>query len=160
MAKVLNLANHAVTVEVRRMGGAFGGKESNGNLPAAAAAIVASKTGRAAKVRYDRDQDMIITGKRHDFRIDYRVGFDGDGRIQGVAFDQAARCGMSYDLSVPICDRAMFHADNTYYRPNARIVSYRCKTNTVSNTAFRGFGGPQGMIGIERVMDEIAQVLG
>ena len=160
VAKILNLANHAVTVEVRRMGGAFGGKESNGNLPAAAAAIVASKTGRAAKVRYDRDQDMIITGKRHDFRIDYRVGFDGDGRIQGVEFDQAARCGMSYDLSVPICDRAMFHADNAYYLPNARIASYRCKTNTVSNTAFRGFGGPQGMIGIERVMDEIAHVLG
>jgi len=160
VAKVLGLANHAVTVEVRRMGGAFGGKESNGNLPAAAAAIVASKTGRAAKVRYDRDQDIIITGKRHDFRIDYRVGFDGNGRIQGVEFDQAARCGMSYDLSVPICDRAMFHADNAYYLPNARITSYRCKTNTVSNTAFRGFGGPQGMIGIERVMDEIADVLG
>lgn len=160
VAKVLGLANHAVTVEVRRMGGAFGGKESNGNLPAAAAALVASKTGRAAKLRYDRDQDMIITGKRHDFRIDYRVGFDGDGRIQGVEFDQAARCGMSYDLSVPICDRAMFHADNAYYLPNARIASYRCKTHTVSNTAFRGFGGPQGMIGIERIMDEIAQVLG
>ncbi|MHA1152069.1 MAG: xanthine dehydrogenase molybdopterin binding subunit, partial [Alphaproteobacteria bacterium] len=160
VAKVLGLANHAVTVEVRRMGGAFGGKESNGNLPAAAAAMVASQTGRAAKVRYDRDQDMIITGKRHDFRIDYRVGFDGDGRIQGVEFDQAARCGMSYDLSVPICDRAMFHADNAYYLPNARITSYRCKTNTVSNTAFRGFGGPQGMIGIERIMDEIAQMLG
>lgn len=160
VAKVLGLANHAVTVEIRRMGGAFGGKESNGNLPAAAAALVARKTGRAAKVCYDRDQDMIITGKRHDFRIDYRVGFDGEGLIQGVEFDQAARCGMSYDLSVPICDRAMFHADNTYYLANARITSYRCKTNTVSNTAFRGFGGPQGMIGIERVIDEIAHFLG
>jgi xanthine dehydrogenase large subunit len=160
VAKVLGLANHAVRVEVRRMGGAFGGKESNGNLPAAAAAMVAQKTGRAAKVCYDRDQDMIITGKRHDFRIDYRVGFDGDGLILGVEFDQAVRCGMSYDLSVPICDRAMFHADNSYYLANARITSYRCKTNTVSNTAFRGFGGPQGMIGIERVIDEIAHFLG
>jgi xanthine dehydrogenase large subunit len=160
VAKVLGTANNAVTVEVRRMGGAFGGKESNGNLPAAAAALVAAKTGRAAKVRYDRDQDMIITGKRHDFRIDYRVGYDADGRIEGIEFDQAARCGMSYDLSVPICDRAMFHADNAYYLANARITSYRCKTHTVSNTAFRGFGGPQGMVAIERVMDEIAHALG
>lgn len=160
VAKVLGLSNHDVTVEVRRMGGAFGGKESNGNLPAAAAAMIAKRTGRAAKVRYDRDQDMIITGKRHDFRIDYRVGFDDEGRIQGIEFEQAARCGMSYDLSVPICDRAMFHADNTYYLANARITSYRCKTNTVSNTAFRGFGGPQGMVGIERAIDEIAHALG
>ncbi len=160
VAKVLGLSNNAVTVECRRMGGAFGGKESNGNLPAAAAALIASKTGRAAKVRYDRDQDMIITGKRHDFRIDYRVGFDEDGRIEGIEFDQAGRCGMSYDLSVPICDRAMFHADNSYYLPNVRITSYRCKTHTVSNTAFRGFGGPQGMVAMERVVDEIAHVLG
>ncbi|HER26690.1 MAG TPA: xanthine dehydrogenase, partial [Rhodospirillales bacterium] len=160
VAKVLNVANHAVTVEVRRMGGGFGGKESNGNLPAASAAIIAKMTGRAAKVCYDRDQDMIITGKRHDFRIDYKVGFDDEGRIQGITFDQAARCGMSYDLSVPICDRAMFHADNAYYLPDVLITSYRCKTNTVSNTAFRGFGGPQGMVGIERVIDEIAHHLG
>ncbi|MEK9725500.1 MAG: xanthine dehydrogenase molybdopterin binding subunit, partial [Rhodospirillaceae bacterium] len=160
VAKVLGLSNNAVTVEVRRMGGAFGGKESNGNLPAAAAALIAAKTGRAAKVRYDRDQDMIITGKRHDFRIDYDVGFDADGRIQAITYDQAGRCGMSYDLSVPICDRAMFHADNAYYLPNVRITSYRCKTHTVSNTAFRGFGGPQGMVAMERVIDEIAHVLG
>ena len=159
IAKVLGLTNNAVTVEVRRMGGAFGGKESNGNLPAAAAALIASKTGRAAKVRYDRDQDMIMTGKRHDFRIDYEVGFDNDGRIEGIDFQQAGRCGMSYDLSVPICDRAMFHADNSYYLPNVKITSYRCKTHTVSNTAFRGFGGPQGMVGIERVVDEIAHYL-
>ena len=160
VAKVLGTANHAVTVEVRRMGGAFGGKESQGNLPAAAAALAAKKTGRPAKVRYDRDDDMVITGKRHDFRIDYRVGFDDAGQILGVEFDQAVRCGMSFDLSVAISDRAMFHADNAYYLPNARITSYRCKTNTVSNTAFRGFGGPQGMVGIERVIDEIAQALG
>ena len=160
VAKVLGEANNAVTVEVRRMGGAFGGKESQGNLPAAAAALIARKTGRAAKVRYDRDQDMVITGKRHDFRIDYRVGFDETGRIEGVAVDQAARCGMSYDLSMPICDRAMFHADNAYYLANARIVSYRCKTNTVSNTAFRGFGGPQGMVAMERIIDEVAAACG
>ena len=159
VAKVLGSANHSVTVEVRRMGGAFGGKESNGNLPAAVAALIASKTGKPAKVRYDRDQDMIITGKRHDFRIDYKVGFDDNGRIEGVTFGQAARCGMSYDLSIPVCNRAMFHADNSYYLPNVRIKSYRCKTHTVSNTAFRGFGGPQGMLGIERVIDEIAHYL-
>ena len=160
VAKVLGVPNHSVTVEVRRMGGGFGGKESQGNLPAAAAALAAHVTGRPAKCVYDRDDDMIITGKRHDFRIDYRVGFDESGRILGVEFDQALRCGMSWDLSGPIADRAMFHADNCYSLPNARITSYRCKTNTQSNTAFRGFGGPQGMIGMERAIDHIAATLG
>ena len=160
VAHVLGVANHAVTVEVRRMGGAFGGKESQGNLPACAAALVAKATGRAAKVVYDRDDDIMITGKRHDFRIDYRVGFDDDGVIRGIEFDHALRCGMSWDLSEPIGDRAMFHADNCYYLANARITSYRCKTHTQSNTAFRGFGGPQGMVGIERVIDHIAHHLG
>lgn len=159
VAHVLGIANHAVTIEVRRMGGAFGGKESQGNLPACAAALAAKLTGRPAKVVYDRDDDIMITGKRHDFRIDYRVGFEADGRISGVEFDQALRCGMSWDLSEPIGDRAMFHADNCYFLPNARITSYRCKTNTQSNTAFRGFGGPQGMVGIERVIDHVASVL-
>ncbi len=160
VAKVLGIANHAVTVECRRLGGAFGGKETQGNLPAALAAMVARKTGRPAKVRYDRDDDFRITGKRHDFRIDYRVGFDDDGRVQGIAFEQAARCGLSFDLSMAIADRAMLHADNTYFLPDVRIVSYRCRTHTASNTAFRGFGGPQGMLGIERVMDQIAHALG
>jgi xanthine dehydrogenase large subunit len=160
VASVLGIGNHAVTVEVRRMGGGFGGKESQGNLPACAAALVARLTGRPAKVVYDRDDDMTITGKRHDFRIDYRVGFDGDGRILGIEFDHALRCGMSWDLSEPIGDRAMFHADNCYFLPNIRIASYRCKTHTQSNTAFRGFGGPQGMAGIERVIDHIAHELG
>lgn len=160
VASVLGVPNNAVTVEVRRMGGGFGGKETNGNLPTAVAALAAKLTGFPAKVRYDRDDDMIITGKRHDFRIDYQVGFDDDGRIQSIIFDQAARCGHSHDLSLSICDRAMFHADNCYYLPNVLITSYRCKTNTVSNTAFRGFGGPQGMVGIERVIDEIAYKLG
>ena len=159
VAHVLGVANHAVTVEVRRMGGAFGGKESQGNLPACAAALVAKATGRPAKVVYDRDDDIMITGKRHDFRIDYRVGFDDAGVIDGIEFDQALRCGMSWDLSEPIGDRAMFHADNCYYLANARITSYRCKTHTQSNTAFRGFGGPQGMVGIERVIDHIAHHL-
>jgi xanthine dehydrogenase large subunit len=160
VASVLGIGNHAVTVEVRRMGGGFGGKESQGNLLACASALVARLTGRAAKCVYDRDDDMIITGKRHDFRIDYRAGYDADGRILGIEFDQALRCGMSWDLSEAIADRAMFHADNCYYLPNVRITSYRCKTNTQSNTAFRGFGGPQGMVGIERVIDHIAHELG
>ena len=159
VAHILSIPNHAVTIEVRRMGGAFGGKESQGNLPACAAALAAKLTGRPAKVVYDRDDDIMITGKRHDFRIEYRVGFDNEGRILGVEFDQALRCGMSWDLSEPIGDRAMFHADNCYYLPNTRITSYRCKTHTQSNTAFRGFGGPQGMVGIERVIDHIAQHL-
>lgn len=160
VASVLGTANHAVTVEVRRMGGAFGGKESQGNLPACAAALVAKKTGRAAKVVYDRDDDMMITGKRHDFRIDYRAGFDNDGKILAVEFEQALRCGMSWDLSEPIADRAMFHADNCYYLNDVSITSYRCKTHTQSNTAFRGFGGPQGMAGMERVIDHVAAALG
>ena len=160
VAHVLGVPFHAITAEVRRMGGGFGGKESQGNLPAAVAALAARKTGRPAKVRYDRDDDMEITGKRHDFRIDYEVGFDADGRILGIVFEQAARCGMSFDLSMAVCDRAMFSADNAYYLPNARIRSYRCKTNTASNTAFRGFGGPQGILGMERVIEAIATQLG
>jgi xanthine dehydrogenase large subunit len=160
VAKVLGLPDNAVTVEVRRMGGGFGGKESQPALIAAIAALVAAKTGRPAKLRLDRDDDMVMTGKRHDFRIDYEVGFDAEGRIRGIRFDQAARCGYSADLSGAIADRAMFHADNAYRLNNAIIRSRRMKTHTVSNTAFRGFGGPQGMAGIERVIDEIAFALG
>ena len=156
VAKVLGLSDNAVTVEVRRMGGGFGGKESQPALVAAIAALAARKTGRPAKLRLDRDDDMELTGKRHDFRIDYEVGFDSNGVIQGVRFDQAARCGYSADLSAAIADRAMFHADNSYALHNATIHSRRMKTHTQSNTAFRGFGGPQGMVGIERVIDEIA----
>ena len=160
VAEVLGVDFNAVTVDVRRMGGGFGGKETNGNLPAAVAALAAKLTGRAAKVAYDRDDDMIITGKRHGFRIRYDVAFDDAGRIHAIDLDQAANCGWSTDLSLSICDRAMFHADNCYFLPHVEITSYRCKTNTVSNTAFRGFGGPQGMVGIERIMDEIAFALG
>lgn len=160
VAKALGISDHCVTIEVRRMGGGFGGKESQPALLASVAAMVAKKTGRAAKLRLDRDDDMEMTGKRHDFRIDYEVGFDADGRIEGIEFMQACRAGYSADLTGAIADRAMFHADNAYFLENVTITSHRCKTNTVSNTAFRGFGGPQGMVGIERVVDEIAARLG
>jgi xanthine dehydrogenase large subunit len=149
-----------IVVICRRMGGAFGGKESQAALIACIAAIAADKTGRSCKFRLDRDDDMIMTGKRHDFVIDYDVGFDASGRILGIDFEFAARCGMSADLSGPVNDRAMFHCDNAYFLENVRIVSHRCKTNTVSNTAFRGFGGPQGMFAIEYVIDDIARELG
>jgi xanthine dehydrogenase large subunit len=160
VSKLLHIPHADVTVEVRRMGGAFGGKESQASLFAAACALVASKTGRPAKFRVDRDDDMVMTGKRHDFTADYDVGFDDEGRIQGIRFELASRCGATDDLSRAINDRAMFHADNCYYFPAVEIVSHRLKTNTVSNTAFRGFGGPQGMIAIERVMDAIADAVG
>jgi xanthine dehydrogenase large subunit len=158
-ARALGRPDNAVTIEVRRMGGGFGGKETQAAQWAAIAALAAVKTRRPAKFRLERDDDMVMTGKRHEFRIDYDVGFDGEGRIQAIDFVQAARCGYSADLSGPIADRAMFHADNGYYLHNVRILSHRCKTNTASNTAFRGFGGPQGMVGIERVIDAIARHL-
>lgn len=160
IAHMLHRRSADVTVEVRRMGGGFGGKETQATAPAAACALVAALTGRPARMRYDRDDDMVITGKRHDFVIGYDVGFDGDGRIKGIRLDLASRCGMSADLSASINDRAMFHADNCYWLPTVEIVSHRLKTNTCSNTAYRGFGGPQGMIAIERVMDDIAAHLG
>ena len=160
VAKVLAKRAHNVTVEVRRMGGAFGGKESQASLFAAIAALGAAATGRPVKFRPDRDDDMVMTGKRHDFVIDYDVGFDARGRIQGISIDQAARCGRSVDLSASICDRAMFHADNCYFLEDVEIRSRRLKTHTVSNTAFRGFGGPQGMVGMERAIDAIAFHLG
>ncbi|MDJ0712221.1 MAG: xanthine dehydrogenase molybdopterin binding subunit [Woeseiaceae bacterium] len=149
-----------IVVICRRMGGAFGGKESQAALIAAIAAVASDKTGRPCKLRLDRDDDMIMTGKRHDFVIDYDVGFDDSGRILGIDFEFASRCGMSADLSGPVNDRAMFHCDNAYYLENVRILSHRCKTNTVSNTAFRGFGGPQGMFAIEYVVEDIARTLG
>jgi xanthine dehydrogenase large subunit len=160
VAKLLGLPSAAVTVEVRRMGGGFGGKETQAALFAAAAALVAAKTGRAAKCRPDRDDDMIMTGKRHDFEADYAVGFDDDGRLAGVVVELASRCGATTDLSPAINDRAMFHVDNAYFLPAVDIISHRFRTHTVSNTAFRGFGGPQGMLVIERVMDAVAQALG
>lgn len=160
VAHLLGVRNADVTVEVRRMGGAFGGKETQACAFAAAAALVATKTGKPAKFRADRDDDMMLTGKRHDFRIDYEVGFDDRGRIGGLRTTLSSRCGMSADLSPAINDRAMFHSDNCYYLGDVEIVSRRFRTNTVSNTAFRGFGGPQGMIAIERIIDAIALHLG
>ena len=160
IAHATNRAAKDIVVVCRRMGGAFGGKESQAALIGVIAAIAADKTGRPCKLRLDRDDDMLMTGKRHDFVIDYDVGFDDTGRITGIDFQLASRCGMSADLSGPVNDRAMFHCDNAYFLENVRIVSHRCKTNTVSNTAFRGFGGPQGMFAIEYVIDDIARKLG
>ena len=142
------------------MGGGFGGKETQSVQWAAMAALAARKTRRPAKIRLDRDDDMALTGKRHDFEIDWTVGFDGDGRLHGAAFTFNSRCGFSADLSHAINDRAMFHADNAYALPAAEIVSHRARTHTVSNTAFRGFGGPQGMMAIERAIDAAALMLG
>src|SRR3954447_8964176 len=160
VAHVLNVPVGDVTVEVRRMGGAFGGKETQAAQWAAIAALAAQKTGRPCKIRLDRDDDMCLTGKRHDFLCDYEVGFDSEGRIHALETIMASRCGYSADLSGAINDRAMFHADNAYYLPAATITTKRMKTNTVSNTAFRGFGGPQGMMVAERAIDEIAWSLG
>ncbi len=160
VAEAIGTPMHAIRVETRRMGGGFGGKESQGNALAVSCAVAARLTGRACKMRYDRDDDMVVTGKRHEFRIGYHVGFDDTGRIQGVSFLHHTRCGWAQDLSLPVADRAMLHSDNAYLLPNCRIESHRLKTNTQSATAYRGFGGPQGMIGIERVLDHIAHDLG
>jgi xanthine dehydrogenase large subunit len=159
VAHALHLPMSAVRVEVRRMGGGFGGKESQGNALAIACAVAARDLGRPCKMRYDRDDDMVITGKRHDLRILYRAGVDAKGRILGLDFTHLMRCGWSQDLSLPVADRAMLHADNCYHLPAVRIESHRLRTNTQSATAFRGFGGPQGMLGIERVMDHVAHQL-
>ena len=160
VAHAIGKPMHAVRVETRRMGGGFGGKESQGNALAVACAIAADLTGQPCKMRYDRDDDMIITGKRHDFRIDYSVGFDDAGRLTAVDFTQYTRCGWSMDLSLPVADRAMLHADNAYHLSDVRITSHRLRTNHCSATAYRGFGGPQGVLGIERVMDHVAGHLG
>jgi len=156
VAEAIGQPMHSVRVEIRRMGGGFGGKESQGNALAVGCAVAARLTNRPCKMRYDRDDDMVITGKRHDFRITYKVGFDDNGQIKGITFNQMTRCGWALDLSLPVADRAMLHADNAYHLPNARIESHRLRTNMQSATAYRGFGGPQGVLGIERVMDHIA----
>ncbi|WP_186399037.1 xanthine dehydrogenase molybdopterin binding subunit [Stappia sp. P2PMeth1] len=160
IARVLGVPDAAVTVEVRRMGGGFGGKESQANHWAAIAAIAARATGRPCKLRLDRDDDMIMTGKRHDFRVDWKLGHDAQGLLRVVDMRLFARCGYSADLSLGVVDRSMFHADSSYYYPDAMIHSRRLKTHTCSNTAFRGFGGPQGMLAAERMMDALAIRLG
>ena len=159
-ARALALPDSFVTCRVRRMGGGFGGKETQATQWAVIAALAARRTGRPCKLRLDRDADMAMTGKRHDFAVEYAVGYDAEGRILAVNLDLDARCGCSADLSIGVVDRAMFHCDNAYFLPQSRIYSRRVKTNTVSNTAFRGFGGPQGMMAIERVIDAIAWSLG
>ncbi|MCY4425685.1 MAG: xanthine dehydrogenase molybdopterin binding subunit [Halieaceae bacterium] len=160
VARVLDIPMSRVTVEVRRMGGAFGGKETNANQWACIAAVLAHKTGRPVKLRLARADDMTATGKRHPFLSHYDVGFDEEGRILGLELELAAGCGMSPDLSDAIVDRAMSHADNAYFLPAAHIEGLRVKTHMVSNTAFRGFGGPQGMLAIENVIEQIATATG
>ena len=159
VAHALGVLSHRVVVLCRRMGGGFGGKESQPAQFACAAAVLAAKTRRPVKLRLDRDADMLITGKRHDFWVEYDVGFDARGRVLGLHLTLASRCGYSADLSAPVNDRALCHVDNCYYLENVEVISHRCKTNTVSNTAFRGFGGPQGMMAIEAVIDDIAREL-
>ncbi len=160
VAHALGLHSHHVTVECRRMGGGFGGKESQSALWAAAAAIAAKRTGKPVKLRADRDDDMLVTGKRHCFYYEYQVGYDDSGRILAAKVDMTSRAGYSADLSGPVATRAVCHFDNTYYLSDVEIHAACGKTNTQSNTAFRGFGGPQGAIAIEYVIDEIARNLG
>ena len=160
VARVLGVPMHQVAVDMRRIGGGFGGKETQAAGPACLCALVARLTGRPAKMRLSRGDDMRSTGKRHPFLIDYDVGFDDDGVLRGIDLRLLANCGYSPDLSGAIVDRAMFHADNAYYLGASRVTGHRCRTNLASNTAFRGFGGPQGMLGIEEVMERIARHLG
>ncbi len=160
VARLLGLPLAAVTVEVRRMGGGFGGKESHASLIAGMAAILAHKSRQPVKLRLVRDADMVITGKRHDVQTEFHVGFDQDGRILGMEMEIALRCGNVADLSGPVLTRALCHADNAYWLPNVSVRGLACRTNTVSNTAFRGFGGPQGVFAIEAVMAHVAAALG
>lgn len=160
VAHALGLDSHRVRVECRRMGGGFGGKETQAGHLAVWAALAAYKTGRPVRLRLDRDDDFMITGKRHPFAYDYTAGFDGQGRLTALQLTMLANCGFSADLSGPVADRAIFHSDNAYYLGDVRIDSFRCRTNTQSHTAFRGFGGPQGVIAIETILGDIARHLG
>ena len=158
-AAALNLRTSDVEVICRRMGGGFGGKEGNASIFSQSAALAAHKLGQPVKLRANRDDDMMITGKRHDFRFDYEAGFDERGRILGLKVTMASRCGYSVDFSGPVNDRAILHIDNVYHLTNLDVVSHRCRTNTQSSTAFRGFGGPQGMFAIETVIEGMAKHL-
>jgi xanthine dehydrogenase large subunit len=160
VAHALGLHSHHVVVECRRMGGGFGGKESQSALWAAAAAVAAARTGRPVKLRADRDDDMLVTGKRHCFHYEYEVGYDDEGAILAARVDMVSRAGFSADLSGPVATRAVCHFDNAYYLSDVEILAACGKTNTQSNTAFRGFGGPQGAIAIEYAIDDIARKLG
>ena len=160
VARVLGVAGHRVQVSCRRMGGGFGGKESQSALPAAVAALAARATGRPVKLRYDRDDDFMITGRRHGFEFDWEAGFDDAGRLLGVELSMIANAGFSTDLSPPVLTRALCHADNAYWIPEVSLHGHLARTNTQSNTAFRGFGGPQGAFAIEVILDEVARHLG
>lgn len=160
VARVLGLPVAQVLVEVRRMGGGFGGKESQAAVLGCMAAVLAVRNRRPVKYRMPRQDDMVQTGKRHDFWNSYEVGFSNEGEIIAAEYDMVGKCGCTADLSDGVVDRAMFHADNAYFLPNARISGYRGKTHTVSNTAFRGFGGPKGVILAENVIEEIACAVG
>lgn len=160
VAEVLGVPMNKIVIDMRRMGGGFGGKETQAAGPACLCAVIAHLTGRPTKMRLPRMEDMSMTGKRHPFYVEYDVGFDEDGLLHGIEMDLAGNCGYSPDLSGSIVDRAMFHSDNAYFLGNATINGHRCKTNTASNTAYRGFGGPQGMVAIEEVMDAVARSLG
>jgi xanthine dehydrogenase large subunit len=159
VARVLGVPRHMVTVECLRMGGAFGGKETQANCFAAAAALGARKTGRPVRIRFSRRLDMTITGKRHPFLARFAAVFDNEGRIQGARIHLYADGGWSLDLSEAILGRAMFHVDNAYYVPALEVIGFVCKTHKTSQTAFRGFGGPQGMLVIEDILDRIARTL-
>ncbi len=158
IAKMLNQKSNTITVIVRRIGGGFGGKETN-FLTSSICALLANKTKKPVKLRLDRDDDIIITGKRHDFYSEYEVGFNNLGIIEGVKIKLASRCGMSPDLSLAINERALLHIDNAYYLSNVEVQNYLCKTNTATSTAFRGFGGNQGMMAIENIIDNISRYL-
>jgi xanthine dehydrogenase large subunit len=160
VAHALGVHSHKILVECRRMGGGFGGKESQSALWAASASIAAAKLRRPVKLRADRDDDMLVTGKRHCFFYEYEVGYDDSGKILAAKVDMTLRAGFSADLSGPVATRAVCHFDNTYYLSDVDIRAGCGKTNTQSNTAFRGFGGPQGAIAIEYIVDEIARNLG
>ncbi len=159
VAHALHIPLSQVRVVCRRMGGGFGGKETQAGHLAVWAALAAHKFGRPVKMRLDRGDDIVITGKRHPFSHDWQVGFDAQGRVQGLDSVQLVHCGHSADLSGPVADRAIFHTDNAYYLNDLRITSHRCKTHTQSHTAFRGFGGPQGVLLIETIMGDIARHL-
>ena len=160
LSHVLALPRNKVTVQSPRMGGGFGGKETQGNGFASLAALGAMKTGRRVRVQLDRDLDMVLTGKRHPFYAKYKVGFDAEGKILAVEADLVSDGGWAADLSESICDRALFHFDNAYLLPNVRVTGRVAKTHVTSHTAFRGFGGPQGMVVIEEIVDGIARTLG
>ena len=159
IAKMLNQKSNSINVIVRRIGGGFGGKETQSFIFAAICTLLAKKTKRPIKLRMDRDDDIIITGKRHDFYSEYEVGFDELGVIEGLNIKLSSRCGISPDLSGAINSRALLHIDNAYYLPNLLVENFLCKTNTSSSTAFRGFGGNQGMMVIENIIDNISRSL-